>query len=194
MMAGRARRARLREGGTVTWVALLRGVNVGGRRPVAMAGLRQLLVDLGFDRPRSVLQSGNLVFGARARSAAVIERAIEQAVDRRFGLETAVFVRSSAEWRRLMAANPFPDAAEHDPARLLVMCLRTAPAAGRLATLRSAIAGREQVEIVGLQAYLVYPDGIGRSKLTNAVIERHLGSAGTARNWNTVIKLAAAGN
>lgn len=177
----------------MTWVALLRGVNVGGRRPVEMVGLRQLLAELGFDRPRSVLQSGNLVFGAEAREPAAIERDIEAALDRRFGLQTVVFVRSSAEWRRLMAANPFPEAAEHDPARLLVMCLRAAPAAGRLAELRSAITGREQVEIVGRQAYLVYPDGIGRSKLTNAVLERHLGSAGTARNWNTVIKLAAAG-
>jgi uncharacterized protein (DUF1697 family) len=90
-----------------------------------------------------------------------------------------------------MAANPFAEAASNDPSHLLVMPMKTAPAAGAEAALLAMIKGRELAQVIGACAYLVYPDGIGESKLTSAVIERALGVAGTARNWNTVTKLAA---
>ena len=95
--------------------------------------------------------------------------------------------------RGLIAANPFPEQAASDPAHLVLMgTLRDAPSAGgREDALRAAIKGREIVQARGRHLYIVYPDGIGPSKLTGGVIERALSTRGTARNWNTVLKLAA---
>jgi uncharacterized protein (DUF1697 family) len=174
-----------------TQIALLRGINVGGHKPVAMADLRALLAGLGFGEPRTLLQSGNLVFRGDAPSDVALERLLEAEVERRLGLATQILVRSAEEWDALIAANPFPDAAEHDPGHLLLMPLKAAPAEQAVDALRAASTGPELIRVAGKQAYLVYPEGIGRSKLTNALIERTLGTRGTGRNWNTVLKLAA---
>ncbi len=173
-----------------TCVALLRAVNVSGRNAVPMAELRAMCGEIGLDEPRTLLQSGNLVVRTRlapAKLAALLETEIE----RRFGHALAVVVRSAADWATLVAANPFPDEARNDPAHLVVLCCKRAPTAAALASLAAAIAGREQVRAAGADVYITYPDGIGDSRLTNATIEKHLATPGTARNWNTVVKLAA---
>src|SRR5205823_5130806 len=103
-------------------------------------------------------------------------------------LEAAVFVRTAAEWAKIVARNPFPAEAKSDPGHLIVMLLKDEK---DVAALQAAIVGREIMRADGRQLYIVYPDGQGTSKLTNAVIERKLGTRGTARNWNTVLKLAA---
>lgn len=173
-------------------IALLRAINLAGRNPVAMADLRDLLSQLGFHDPRSLLQSGNLVFRSDTRSAAALERTLEAEAAKRLGFETDFFVRSAAEWKTIVAGNPFPEEAQRDPQHLLVMCLKDAPAAGDVKALRDAIRGREVVRTDGRTAYIVYPDGVGRSRLTTALLEKKLGTRGTGRNWNTVLKLAAA--
>ncbi len=170
-------------------IALLRAVNVGGTGKVKMADLRDMAQAMGFTQVSTVLQSGNLVFDAP--SAKDLEERLEAELDKRFGLTSAVIVRSGAEWAKIVAANPFPNEARDDPSHMLAMPLKTSPAADSEAALQAAIKGRETVRVVGHTAYLVYPDGIGESKLTAAIIERHLGARGTARNWNTVLKLAA---
>lgn len=172
-----------------THIALLRAVNVGGRS-LKMGDLVAFARDLGLSEPRTLLQSGNLVFESPAKVDAALERRLEGEAEKRFGFAVDFMVRSAAEWQALMVANPFTEAVRDDPAHLLVMPLKTAPAKGALERLRAAIKGRELVELAGRNAYLVYPDGVGRSKLTIAVIERVLGVRGTARNWNTVVKLA----
>jgi len=180
-----------------TCIALLRAVNVAGHNRVAMADLRTLLAGLGFGNPRSLLQSGNLVFYAGRRTGPSLEGMLEQAARVELGLETQFLVRTAGQWDDIVAGNPFPDEARRDPARLLVMPLKDEPGTQDVAALRRAVQGREQVQVTGREAYLVYPDGIGRSRMTAALIERHLGTTGTARNWNTVLKLkdlvAAAG-
>ena len=88
-----------------------------------------------------------------------------------------------------MAGNPFPGEAERDPGHLVVMILKGETDAGKVAALQEAIKGREVVRGKGRHVYIVYPDGIGRSRLTNALIEKKLGRSGTGRNWNTVLKL-----
>jgi uncharacterized protein (DUF1697 family) len=173
------------------YIALLRGVNLAGHKMVAMADLRAMLTDLGFAEPRSLLQSGNLVFQARAQAGARLERVLEQETQRRLGLETEFHVRTGAEWQTIIKRNPFPDAARKDPGHLLVMCFKEAPAAQAVKALQAAIKGREVVRAVGRQAYFIYPDGVGTSRLTTALIDRTLGLRGTARNWNTVMKLGA---
>ena len=106
-------------------------------------------------------------------------------------MKPAFFVRTADEWASLVKKNPFPDEAEGDPGHLVAVLMRQAPRPGAVLALRAAIVGRERVELRGREAYLVYPDGMGRSKLTPNLIEKHLGGAGTTRNWNTVLKLLA---
>jgi uncharacterized protein (DUF1697 family) len=170
-------------------IALLRAVNVGGQS-LPMARLRGLLEELGLGEVKTLLQSGNAVFKS-AKSPAALEALLEKAAEERLGLKTPFLVRTASEWDALLAANPFSRQADDDPSHLLVMPLKSAPGKAELEALRSSIPGREQVELHGRCAFLVYPDGIGRSKLTTALIESRLGTRGTARNWNTATKLAA---
>ena len=173
-------------------VALLRAVNVGGTGKVLMSELCAVLTGLGFTGVRSLLQSGNVVFGCTGSANAALEAKLEATVAARLGVKTEFFVRNAREWDAIVTDNPYPRAAKDDPSHLVVMTFKSTPAAKDVAALQAAIVGRETVTASGKQAYFVYPDGIGTSKLTNAVIERTLGLTGTARNWNTVLKLAAA--
>jgi uncharacterized protein (DUF1697 family) len=170
-------------------IALLRGINVGGHAKLAMADLRALASSLGLDEPRTLLQSGNLVFRSDAPGEA-LERKLEDATAERFGFKVTYFLRDAAEWEKVIATNPFPDEAKADPGHLLVQFLRTAPDAAAIEALQDAIRGPEIVRAHGRHAYVIYPDGIGRSRLTGPMIEAKLGPA-TGRNWNTVLKLAA---
>lgn len=172
------------------YIALLRGINVGGHKQVAMAALRTLVTRLGLRDARTLLQSGNLVFHCEGRTPAQLERALEAETGRHLGVDVAYFVRTAREWGAVMARNPFSAAAHRDPSRLVVMALRDEPAARRVAALRAGITGRETIRAEGRHLYLVYPDGMGRSKLTHALIERTLDTLATGRNWNTVTKLA----
>ena len=172
-------------------IALLRGVNVGGHKAVAMPELRDLLTQLGFESPRSLLQSGNLVFRGDSRTDAELERLLEAEADKRLGLHADFLIRSAKEWREVVARNPFRKEAERDPSHLVVMFLKSATNAKDVKAVQAAIAGSEIIRADGRHLYIVYPDGIGRSRLTNALLEKNLGIRGTARNWNTVLKLAA---
>ena len=174
-----------------TYIALLRGVNVGGQKKVAMPDLRAFITDLGFDDVRSLIQSGNLVFRGSARTGADLERLLEAEAQERLDLRTTFFIRNAEEWAAVIAHNPFPDAAATDPNHLVVMCLKDAPHVGAVKALRDAIKGPETIRTQGKHLYIVYLAGIGRSKLTIKLIEAKLGTQGTGRNWNTVLKLAA---
>ena len=174
-------------------VALLRAVNLGPHNKVPMSGLRETAVALGLADAQTVLQSGNLVFSdPEHRAPAQLERLLEQAISDRCGVTTDVFVRDARAWAGIMAANPFPSEAQEDPSHLVVAVGRERIDATRAKALQEAIAGREQVRAIGRELFVYYPDGIGRSGLTAAVIAKHLGgSAGTARNWNTVQRIAS---
>jgi len=172
-------------------IALLRAVNLGGKTMVAMAELRAMAEALGFAGVRTLLQSGNLVFETRGRqSTDALENTLAAEAEKRFGRPIDFFVRDAKEWVHVIATNPFPAEATRDPGHLVMMALKDAPGAAAVKSLQAAIKGRETVRAVGRHAYVVYPDGIGRSKLTNVVIEKALGTRTTGRNWNTVLKLA----
>lgn len=172
-----------------TFVGLLRGINVGGNKKIAMAELRDVLEGLGLTNVRSVLQSGNVVFEGTG-TAAELEKKLSVAIKRELAVESEIFLRSASEWKKIVASNPFVDEAKSDPSHTLVMIFKSRLASAAVNVLREAIVGAEAVEAVGKELYLIYPGGIGTSKLTNAVIERKLAASGTARNWNTVLKLA----
>jgi len=175
----------------VIHIALLRGINVGGHKQIAMADLRDLLMRLGFADVTSLLQSGNLVFDATGKTAAQLERLLETEVEKRLRLQTDFFVRTAKEWKGVVAHNPFRKEAARDPGHLVVMFLKDAPSVTGVKALQKAITGPEVLAAASKHLYIVYPDGMGRSRLTNAVIDKQLGTRGTGRNWNTVLKLAA---
>jgi uncharacterized protein (DUF1697 family) len=171
------------------YVALLRGVNVGGNKTIAMSDLRDIATSLGFKDVRTLLQSGNLVFSTNSTSPARLETLLKDAVAKKTRLDTEFFIRTTAEWSAIIEKNPFPDAAKNDPGRFILMLLKDAPKPAAVTALKEAIVGSEVVAVQGREAYAIYPDGMGRSRLTNAVIEKKLGTRATARNWNTVLKL-----
>jgi len=175
----------------IVHIALLRAVNVGGHKPVIMAELRNLLTQLGFVGARSILQTGNLVFQSRAPMTAGLEHLLEEEAAKRLNLRTDFLVRTEEEWKRVVANNPFPDEAKHSAAHLVVMFLKRAPSKKDVEALQVAISGPEIVSVEDRQAYIIYPAGIGRSRLTNTLVEKRFGTRGTARNWNTVLKLAS---
>lgn len=172
-----------------SYIAVLRAVNLPGHNKVGNADLRALMTALDLEEGRTLLQSGNLVFRSALKSTEQLERQLEAAAASRLALETDFFVRTAGEWQAIVDANPFPRKAKADPSHLVAVVLKAPPAAGAVEALQQAIKGREVVRAKGRCAYVVYPDGIGRSKLTSAMIEKRLGTRGTARNWNTVLRL-----
>jgi uncharacterized protein (DUF1697 family) len=171
-----------------TWVALLRGINLGARNKVSMAGLRELFADLGAEDVKTYVQSGNVVFrspGARSD----LTKAIENEIHSRLGLDLTVVVRTNRDLARLVSANPF---AKHEPdeTKLHVTFLAEPPERGRVAALEKNRFVPDEFRVTRSAVYLHCPQGYGRSKLSNAFFEKQLGVAATTRNWRTVTALA----
>ncbi|MEA3002256.1 MAG: hypothetical protein QOH81_1044 [Sphingomonadales bacterium] len=169
------------------FVALLRAVNVGGRK-LPMAELKALCGALGWEGAATYIQSGNIVFEAKGKSAA-LETALESAIEEKFGLDVPVIVRTAGEWRAIAAGNPFADAAEKEPNRVLLGLAQRRLAPGAAAAIAAKAAAGERVEAVGEALWFHYPEGVGTSKLTPSLIDRAAGSHVTARNWRTVTTL-----
>ena len=169
-------------------IGLLRAINLAGFNRISMSELRALMDALGLADAQTLLQSGNVVFRSDA-SPDQLEALLEKASVKRLGVQTDFFVRTAKEWRALIEGNPFPKEAKADPGHLLAVVLKAEADAAKVVALQKAITGREVVRAKGRCLYVVYPDGVGRSRLTSALIEKKLGTRGTARNWNTVLKL-----
>jgi uncharacterized protein (DUF1697 family) len=173
-----------------TYIALLRGVNLGPSRRMSMAELRTWLTELGCTDVRTLLQSGNVVFGS-TESAAEVTRALEKRIEERAGFAVDCIVRTPAQLRAVVDGNPFADIA-NDNARLGVAFLAAPLAKDKLKDVDIAAleperfaVGRGRTEI-----YLWYANGMARSKLGAMVLpDRKLGTSPTVRNWNTVVKL-----
>jgi len=170
-------------------VALLRAVNVGGRK-LPMSELRALCTELGWADVATYIQSGNVVFTAPRRPAA-LEKVLEEAIGREFGIDVPVIVRTAAEWAHYPPANPFPKAAKDEPNRLMLLLAKAPPAQGAEEVIQARAVAGERVRRVGDALWFHYPEGAGTSKLTPSMIDRAIGSPATARNYNTVLKLDA---
>ena len=168
-------------------VALLRAVNVGGRK-MPMAELRALCAGLGWEDVATYIQSGNVVFTPGGKPAGAEEQ-LEQAIADRFGLDIPVIVRTAAQWARYPAGNPFAQAAKDEPNRLMLLLSKRPPAPRAEAVIQARAQAGEQVRRAGDALWFHYPGGAGTSKLTPSLIDRAIGSPGTARNYNTVLKL-----
>jgi uncharacterized protein (DUF1697 family) len=168
-------------------IALLRGINVGKHRRIAMGDLRELLDGLGYEDVRTHLQSGNVLLSSR-RSSGALERELAEALAERFAMDIPVIVRTRAQLADVVERNPLTHTAD-DPRRYLVTFLSAKPAATRVRALANLDFAPEQFVISGREIYAWHPDGLQRSRLAAALSDADLGVTGTSRNWNTVTKL-----
>ncbi len=170
-------------------LALLRAVNVGGRK-VRMDELRALAQRLGWTGVQTYIQSGNLLFDAPPEaSESAVEARLEAAIRSEFDLEVPVILRTARSWAALAAANPFPDPAEAEPNRLLLLVSRRPILPGAERDLKARAGPDEHVAAAGGAIWIHYGSGIARSKLTPAAIDRACGSPTTGRNYRTVLQL-----
>lgn len=172
-----------------TYVALLRGINVGGRNKVPMARLRRVVSGLGFSDVRTHLQSGNVVFrtttGAGADTPTALEARLEQALVEEFGFEVSCLVRTPAELERALATCPWPGD-ELDPSKVLLMFLREKPPTDFLADLDPERFAPDEFRLIDRVVYCYYPNGMGRSKLAAALSGLRPPPVMTGRNWRTI--------
>lgn len=174
-----------------TFVSLFRGINVGGNRVVPMDQLKDLYLSAGFRDVVTYIQSGNVVCTGDDADPAHIAKRIEDGFTQKFGFHAQVIVRTATEVQQLIANNPFQNQPEKEAKWIVVVFLAAHPASTALDNLHKAYVGPEEFYLTGQELYVYYPDGIGRSKLTLTLMEKHLKTAGTARNWNTVLQLQA---
>ncbi|MFC9291990.1 DUF1697 domain-containing protein [Streptomyces sp. NPDC057052] len=168
------------------YVALLRGINVGGHARIAMKDLREVFGELGFDEVQTYLQSGNVVFADPAGTApGELRERIEKRLADGLGVPAGVLLRTGESLGRTVAANPYLDR-EDDPAKLHVTFLAETPTAEQATALRTPPGETAEFTLLGDEIHLHVPDGYGRTKLNNAFIERRLGIVTTTRNWKTV--------
>jgi uncharacterized protein (DUF1697 family) len=166
------------------YVALLRGINVGGHHLVKMAELRTVFEELGHTHVETYLQSGNVVFRASSSKVAAVTATLEAAFAARFGFATPIVLRTRAELAAIATRHPFL-AHEADHAKLHVIFVATPPPPAALAKLPASVPP-DQFVVDGREAFIWYGDGAGRSKL-----KFDLGVPMTARNWRTVINVLA---
>jgi uncharacterized protein (DUF1697 family) len=170
-------------------ISMLRGVNVGGHNRVKMEALRALYESLGLLDVQTYVQSGNVVFRAKERNLAALAKSIEDGIEHNFGFRPGVVVRTTSEMRDAIAKNPFAKRQNIDPSRLLVTFLSAAPDAEARGNALAIKTFPEELRIDGREAYIYFPNGMARPKMSWPRIEKALKTWGTGRNWNTVTKI-----
>jgi len=169
-------------------ICLLRGVNLGGHKKVPMEVLRNLCTALQHCDVQTYVQSGNVVFRTREQDPLVVARKLEKAIEQQFGFRSDVIVRIPSELRTVIARNPFAKRIGIEPSKLLVTFLPKVPEREIQTAVRRINADPEEMHLSDRELYVYYPDGMGKSKLA-AVVDKALQKGGTARNWNTVMKV-----
>ena len=173
--------------GKSSQILLLRGINLGSHKRIAMPELRAVLSEAGFEDVRTYVASGNVVLSAAA-SPAEVGAAAERLIAERFGFPVDVIVRTGEELAEVVARNPLADVAVN-PKRYQVSFLESEPDAEAVERAAAAAAPGERLVAIGRELYAWHPDGIGRSKMWTKLAGTGLGVRGTARNWATVCAL-----
>jgi len=170
-------------------VSLLRGVNVGGHHKIRKEDLRALYESLGLRHAQTYVQSGNVVFRTEARDFTRLSARIADAIEHRFAFRPGVILRTAADLRAVIAANPFASRRDLDPSKLLVQFLASEPPADVRERVLRIESEPEEMRMEGRELYIYYPNGMARPKIPWTFIERILQTPCTGRNWNTVGKL-----
>src|SRR5436309_6808849 len=171
------------------FVSLFRGINVGGHHKIKMDELKDLHESLGFKDVFPYIQSGNVVFTSDDAEVARLQRHIEDGFEKKFGFHVEVFVRTSAELRDIIEKNPFQSQPGKESKWVVVVFLAGRPDDTAQEDLLKTYVGPEELFIIGQEVYIYYTNGIGRSKLSQSLLEKKLKTVGTARNWNTILQL-----
>jgi uncharacterized protein (DUF1697 family) len=170
-------------------ISLLRGINLGGHHKIKMSELCALYGSLGHCDARSHINSGNVVFRTGERELAAVVKKLEGAIEKNFGFHADVVVRTTAELRDVIRRNPFAKRKDVEPGKLVVTFLSQKPAPEVSDLLHSLKPDPEEMHPDGREIYTYFPEGAGRSKLFAGLSGKLLKNQGTARNWNTVLKL-----
>jgi uncharacterized protein (DUF1697 family) len=170
-------------------ISMLRGVNVGAHNRIKMDALRALYESLKLTDARSYVQSGNVLFRTKEKNTAQVAKKIQDAIERKFKFRPEVVLRTADELRKAITGNPFVSRRDVEPGKLLVTFLAAEPAPEAQATLRSLRDYPEELHLVGRELFIYFPNGAGKSKLAWASIAKLLKTTGTARNWNSVMKM-----
>jgi uncharacterized protein (DUF1697 family) len=173
-----------------TYIALLRGINVGGHKVVKMADLQKHFEAFGATAIRTYIQSGNVVFKHRASNPATLRRQLEAHLEKKLGFAVPTLVKTADELAQIVKANPHDETLPEFGGKMYVCFFESAPPHSALAALAPYINEKERLVLNEFAGYAYYAEGLGRAKLSNALIERKLGLA-TLRNWNTVTALLA---
>ncbi len=175
-------------GGASAYIALLRGVNVGGKNLLPMKDLAEMFAQCECVDVKTYIQSGNVVFRASPGAAKKLAAKIAESIQERFGFESPVILRTPEEMRAALDNNPFAtvEALENT---VHIMFLADLPDAAAIASLDPDRSPPDRFAVRGREIYLHVPNGMGRSKLTNGYFDRKLSTVSTARNWRTVLKL-----
>lgn len=189
-MVGTKRSPRSTPTSVGTHVALLRGINVGGKNKLPMRELTAIFTALGASDVRTYIQSGNVVFSAPARLVGTFATRVTEAIAREHGLTVPVVLRTASELSKIAAAHPMEREAT-DPKHLHVAFLAEAPTRAALAQLQPDRSPPDRFVVRGRDIFLFFPNGVARTKLTNAWFDRTLGTTSTVRNWRTVGELVA---
>ena len=177
--------------GTVgSYVALLRGVNVGGKNKLPMKDLIAMFTSAGCQSVETYIQSGNVVFKAGAALMASIPSLISNEIDERFGYRVPVVIRTAEEFRDVAASNPFLSAGV-DPEKLHVVFLADKPESDKVVQLDPHRSPPDAFQVRGREIFLHCPTGLARTKLTNNYFDMKLATTSTVRNWKTVLTLLA---
>jgi uncharacterized protein (DUF1697 family) len=175
-----------------TWVGLLRGVNLGGRRKLPMPALRDALSAAGLTRVRTLQQSGNIVAESEHQSGEQFAGLVREVLGRHFALDDVpVIVRRPGELNEVIAANPFATQAEQRANLIRVIFLAEDPAPIAVARLQAVDAVKDTCRVAGRHVYVDYVHGYHNTHRTAPYFTRMLGVDGTERNWRTVLALAA---
>ena len=170
------------------WIALLRGINVGGHHKLPMAELRDLCADLGWQDVRTYIQSGNIVFSAGGESV-LLEQNLKLAINESYGFEIPVILRTAEQWRLVRNGNPFPGESAKEPSLVMACFSRASFPASAVAEIEARGAQSERAILNGDALWIYFQGGSGCSKITPAVLDRLAGSPVTTRNWRTVVKI-----
>ena len=170
------------------FVALLRGINVGGKNIVPMKELVELCSGMGLKGVETYLQTGNIIFSTLG-CAEALEAKIEKVILKGFGLDLVVIVREANSYASYIARNPFIEQTLNEPSRVLLYLTKRPTGEGIADILNSRAKAGETVVVVDSVIWIYFPNGVGSSKLTPTVMDRVAGSSTTGRNWNTVSKL-----
>jgi uncharacterized protein (DUF1697 family) len=170
-------------------ISMLRGVNVGGHNKIKMEALRALYESLKLRDAQTYVQSGNVVFRTNERDIARLTKRIEDGIERKFGSRPDVILRTAAEMREVVARNPFAKRRGIEPSKLLVTFLASDPDAEAREKVRQMKCDPEELRMEGREIYIYFPNGMGRSKLPWARLDKVLKTPVTGRNWNSVTKM-----